>query len=356
MGNRKQHRVEALRKSIEGAVIKDPNGAHKRIIGYITAFFTVLNITLVRYDNVVFEKLRHETWEIDEDEYKASFTRKCGRDKNSLKAMGDMGYSGSTFFRTADSKFLIKSLPRHFEHRFFEADLIKPYYDYMASHPDSLLVRITDYVYAPYPTLGNILKLTPSNHIIMENLQYGKQSDPEKDKWEAYDLKPLQYFYPQRDLLPSPLVTETVLKKTLNVFKDKIRITRGEYEELRRTMEEDTMFLESADTVDYSLFLIRFPASSDPRVIGRGRSRFRSGLVSTDGLWKYRFATLDFFWSKHNLRTQALTGAVDAFNVVGQRGPMTITTSVEDYRQKFLQLVDDLVEVHEDINTSDKNG
>lgn len=38
-----------------------------------------------------------------------------------------MGYSGSSFFRTADNRYLIKSIPRAFEHSFFREDLLVPY-------------------------------------------------------------------------------------------------------------------------------------------------------------------------------------------------------------------------------------
>lgn len=222
----------------------------------------------------------------------------------------------------------------------------------MAAHPDSFLVRITDYVYAPYPNIGNLLRITPSHHVIMENISYGKESDPEKDKWETYDLKPLDYFYPLRDIVPSPLVTEKVLKKMVTVFEDKIRITRAEYEELKRTVEEDTLFLQSANTIDYSFFLVRLPASSDPGYFGR-KSRWRAGVLSTDGKWKYRGAILDFFWSRNNLRTQTMSEVVDAFNLVGHRGPMSTTATAVDYRQRFLTMVDGLVEVHEQSDSNE---
>ena len=36
------------------------------------------------------------------------------------------GYSGSTFFSTKDFRYLIKSVPRHFEHSFFKDETAEP--------------------------------------------------------------------------------------------------------------------------------------------------------------------------------------------------------------------------------------
>lgn len=63
----------------------------------------------------------------------------------------------------------------------------------MTRYPESLLVRITDFLHTPYRGLGNILCAAPSHHIIMENVMYGKEGDSLKDKWENYDLKPVTY-------------------------------------------------------------------------------------------------------------------------------------------------------------------
>lgn len=260
-----------------------------------------------------------------------------------------------TFFTTVDGKYLIKSLPRHFEYSFFRSDLFEPYCQYMAANPDSFLVRITDYVYAPYTTLGALLRITPAHHIIMENVLCGRDQDPSSAKWETYDLKPIDYFYPERDLLPDPLVSEATLDKLADVFEDKIRITRQEYAEFKKMLDQDTKFLQDANAVDYSLFLVRFPAGGcgcgseqrqrEDAALGR-QSPWRAGVQSVDGKWIYRAVLLDFFWAKHKLHAQALTGVVQTFNMIGRMGPMTITTTADEYRQKFLAMVEGMVEVH----------
>jgi hypothetical protein len=69
------------------------NQDKKSILGRILAFFGFFQLTLIRYKNELFNKLRDEVWELDEDEYRESF--RSGNKKASLKAVGDLGYSGS---------------------------------------------------------------------------------------------------------------------------------------------------------------------------------------------------------------------------------------------------------------------
>ena len=179
----------------------------------------------------------------------------------------------------------------------------------------------------------------------MTNTFSGRDEDVDHDKWEKYDLKPIDYFYPERDLVPDPLVSEETLNRLADKLEDKIRIRAVDYEGLKAVLDADTRFLCDANAVDYSLLLVRFPASSVPGTGGRP-SPWRVGVSSVDGKWKYRLVLLDFFWAKHRLRAQAMTGVVQTFNVVGRQGPMTITTTSEEYREKFLEMVDSLIEVH----------
>ena len=55
---------------------------------------------------------------------------------------------------------------------------------------------------------------------------------------------------------------------------------------------------------------------------------------------------LDFFYARHKLQAQALSGVVQTFNVIGRQGPMTITTTPSEYREKFLTMIAELIEVH----------
>lgn len=225
----------------------------------------------------------------------------------------------------------------------------------MAQHPASLLSWITDYIYAPYVTLGSLCNVTPAHHIIMTNALSDCDQGPARKQQETYDLKPIDYFYPELDLFPDPLVGKNVMDKLADVFEDKIRVSGTDYQELRKELDADTWFLKQVNAVDYSLFLIRGPAESGSGDTtggkhgrGSGRaSRWREGVRSVDGNWWYRVVVLDFFWAKHTLRAQAMTGAVQMFNVIAHKEPMTITTTAWEYREKFLHMVDSLVEVHE---------
>lgn len=180
----------------------------------------------------------------------------------------------------------------------------------------------------------------------MANTLVGRDQDPSKQSWEKYDLKPIDYFYPERDLFPDPFVSQETMEKLADKFEDKVRVSRDDYSALKRVLEQDTEFLSAANAVDYSLFLVRFPADSRPRGVGKESSRWRAGVPSVDGRWRYRVAVLDFFWAKHTLRAQAMTGAVQMFNVIGHMGPMTITTTAGEYRENFLAMVDELMEVY----------
>jgi hypothetical protein len=261
-----------------------------------------------------------------------------------------------TFFTTPNSKFLIKSLPRKFEQSFFRDRLLAPYVEHMELNEDSLLVRITDFLYCPTTTIGAALGTAPSHHIIMENILYGKSScsEDQQKRWETYDLKPNDYFFPERDVANGRLAPESVKERLIDEFNDKIRVTRDQKEELVAQLSRDSKILQDNNAVDYSLFLIRYPndlnAAEDDKVPtcpGRGSS-WRNGVVSRDGKWVYRAIVLDFFWAKDALQAQTLTGLVKLFNTLKfgkDHGPMSITTTSDEYRQRFLGMVEGMVEV-----------
>jgi hypothetical protein len=226
----------------------------------------------------------------------------------------------------------------------------------MELNPTSLLVRITDLLYSPVPSLGALVGTAPSHHIVMENILYGKSSctKASQKKWETYDLKPNDYFYPERDIAGGRLAPESVKERLIDEFPDKVRVTVDEKEELVDQLLRDTKILQDSNAVDYSLFLVRYPASLSsgqgnkvPVPPGR-QSGWRHGLVSRDKKWIYRAVLLDFFWAKDSLQATALTGLVNSWNFLTwgkENGPMSITTSADEYRSRFLKMVDTIVEV-----------
>lgn len=91
-----RRRQSALTKSIQSALLHDPDRFKKSALGRVLAFFTVRRIKLARHEAHFFEKLRREIWKLDEEEYQASFRSTGGQPP--LAAMGDLGYSGSVRF------------------------------------------------------------------------------------------------------------------------------------------------------------------------------------------------------------------------------------------------------------------
>ena len=234
----------------------------------------------------------------------------------------------------------MKSLPRSAESHFFREELRDPYYHYMQSHPDSLLVRITDLLWTPYRTIGGILQVVPDHHVVMENILYGKSEDDDEDEWEIYDMKPADYFYPERDVLQGRLSSESAKDKVVDIFKDKVRLTKAQSEELWATLQDDTEFLKTANAVDYSLLLVRYPANNK---VPPGMS-WRTGMLSADKKWIYRAVILDFFWSKHKLHAKAMTGLIKSYNLIDRQGPMSLTTSASEFQERFMAMVTSIVE------------
>jgi hypothetical protein len=273
---------------------------------------------------------------------------------------GDMGFSGSTFFTTEDGRYIIKSVPRHFEHSFFKNDLLVPYAEHVYNNPSSLLIRTTEFLESRYFSIGTILGVAPSHHIVMENLLYRKE-----DNWETYDLKPMSYFFPERDILDGQLTSEETKSKLADKFKDKLFLTLDEAEAFKGQLEKDTSLLANCNAVDYSLFLVRIPKSEAPNpfadpqleatpLFPPGPPSWRIGIPSTDGKWVYRAAILDFFWAKHKIHAKAMTALINAYNVFGRHGPMSVTTNSTEYRQRFLKMCAEIVEVRPD--SGEQNG
>ncbi|CAJ2509510.1 Uu.00g145360.m01.CDS01 [Anthostomella pinea] len=329
-----------------------------------------LTFQLVRSD--LFTSLRG-IWSIPEDDYKASFgagDRSGKKAKNALQPMSDMGYSGSTFFRTSDGAYLIKSVPRSFEHNFFKNDMLLPYAEHMQANRASLLIRITDFLESAQASIGILLGLAPSHHIIMENLLHGQDQEAEggaKDKWETWDLKPTSYFYPERDVAGGALTSEATKSKLADKFDDKLLLSRDEAVEFQAELQKDTKLLADCNVVDYSLFLVRISAedtpytdsqpSLEPGQASNGGTQpsfsppspptWRTGITSSDEKQVYRAAVLDFFWAKHTVHAKAMTGLINGYNLIDEQGPMSITTESKEYRVRFLQMCEEMVEIQD---------
>ncbi|OTA06469.1 hypothetical protein A9Z42_0072330 [Trichoderma parareesei] len=220
----------------------------------------------------------------------------------------------------------------------------------MWENPGSLLVRITDLLCVPYPTLGGLLGLEPTHHVVMEHLLYGIETDGDTVRYETYDLKPDDYFFPERDLADGRLAPQSIKNRLVDHFPDQIQVSQQATKDLMELLDTDTSFLAESNVLDYSLFLVRYPRSGgslfDVAEISsaeRQAGSWRMGVVSADGQWVYRAVLLDFFWARHKFRAKAMAGIVTAFNTWAGYGPMTITTEPFEYQRRFMKMVQKLV-------------
>ncbi|RDA88668.1 hypothetical protein CP532_4042 [Ophiocordyceps camponoti-leonardi (nom. inval.)] len=358
-------RSRRISASIADAITQPVTGVERQpgclgpCIQAAAAFFAFYRLNLARYRPADFLRLRLHVWQLDEEAYSDSFRNSSGRDDDAshqLVPVGDLGYSGSTFFTTPNGCFLVKSLPRSFEHEFFTQDLFDAYSARMTDCPGSLLVRITDMVYCPRTTLGGILGSAPTHHIIMENLLHleGDHGDA-----ETYDLKPDDYFFPERDIADGRLAPASIKDRLVDKFPGEVRVSPEAKRNLVKLLEADTALLADSSAVDYSLFLVRFPQTSGSPFADShaAPNSWRTGVASTDGRWTYRAVVLDFFWAKKKMRAKAMTGLVRAFNLLARKGPMSITAEPAEYRARFLRMVNKLVTSAEpQLPGSDETG
>ncbi|TGJ78632.1 hypothetical protein E0Z10_g10127 [Xylaria hypoxylon] len=380
-----------IARSVVYAILTSlPNGKPARKSSILAKAFRLfrlfwLSFRLLRPD--LFRALRG-VWQIKEDDYRASFgaestdnynstsnrkKRRENKKRDVLRPIGDMGYSGSTFFRTSDGAYLVKSVPRRFEHDFFKNELLLPYAEHMQQNPASLLVRITDLLEKTHKSLGGLLGLAPGHHIVMENILYGldcaSQNGPEQ-KWESWDLKPTSFFYPERDVAGGVLASEATKSKLPDKFDGKMKLTKARAAQFREMLEKDTRLLANHNAVDYSLFFVRISAAdvsdsgsqpplgtsqemeesispTPPSLSPPNPPTWRTGILSSDGREVYRAAILDFFWAKHTLHAKVMTSLVRGYNLIDEQGPMSITVESDEYRERFLKMCMESIEIEE---------
>jgi hypothetical protein len=228
----------------------------------------------------------------------------------------------------------------------------------MMQHSKSLLIRITDFLSWSRFGIGGLLGTAPTHHIIMENLLIGKDKEEGELKWETWDLKPTSYFFPERDIAGGMLTSDETKDRLADKFDDKIILTQAQADEFFEQLSLDTELLERCNAVDYSLFLVRIPLPSpsqsqqDTGIQATARAPFlppahswRTGVHSADERHVFRAAVLDFFWAKHKLHAKMMTMLIKAWNLIDRQGPMSITTTPEEYRHRFLKMCHEIVEI-----------
>jgi hypothetical protein len=222
----------------------------------------------------------------------------------------------------------------------------------MESNPRSFLVRITDFLGWRYPSLGGLIGISPTYHLVMENLLHGQK---ENSDWQTFDLKPMSYFFPERDIAGGKLASDATKSKLADTFNDKVLLSRKDADEFIKTLEQDTDLLAQHNAVDYSLMLVRIPKSSSSSSNPADESQnpfndppnWRTGIPSQDDKWLYRAVVLDFFWAKHKTQARTMTMLVNTWRIFDDQGPMSITTTAPEYRTRFLDMCREIVKVEE---------
>ncbi|KAG6303897.1 hypothetical protein E4U09_003740 [Claviceps aff. purpurea] len=331
--------------------------------------FSPFHLDLTRRQYADFHVLRHDFWDIEEDQYTSSFQpsasraaegpRPCDRSQEyvpSLESAADLGYSDSSLLHTSDGKYLVKSLNRSRESDSVVNELFDSYTVHVKTHPSSLLARVTDVLYAPRATLGSILGIQSRHHIIMENLLQGlgnnRDGATDDVKWETYDLKPDDSSSPEHDLTDgASLRSDEAVQGFVGEILDQVDAPPLVRQELIDILLEDTKFLARSNIANYSLLFARFPkAEVRPAATIEGEEdqiastvqvspSWRSGVSSTDGKWIYRAALLDFLWSTHKTCAKERTGFVGAFSSLFKKGRDSIPTEPEEYRSEFMGVV-----------------
>ncbi|KAH6636015.1 phosphatidylinositol-4-phosphate 5-kinase-domain-containing protein [Chaetomium tenue] len=368
-------RKEKIARSIVQAIVK-ANGTNRQrstllaqILAFFSAFFSLYQLLLRKIRPADFGNLRRNHWGVTDSDYVEAFqTDDGGAEEQALNAIGDMGFSGSTFYSTANHKYLVKSVPRHSEHSFFREDLLTPYVEHMAAQPRSLLVRVFDFLAVSGPSLGRVLRSAPSHHIVMDNIMYGREEAKKQGEadWESWDLKPTSYLYPERDIAGGVLTSEATKDHLADEFHDKIILSRDQTEDFFASLEVDSKLLSKHNAVDYSLFLVRMrtpqqaaasmlpPAESAAVTTNLpsgppSQQSWRTGISSADGKYLFRASILDFFWAKHKAQPRAMTLLIKLWNtLISKQGHMSITTTPDEYRERFLKMCRGIVEIRED--------
>jgi hypothetical protein len=85
-------RDDKISRSIVVAVRQDDDAVDDRLRFWkpVKTFFALYGLLLIRVRPELFKNLRTKTWNLSDQEYRASF-----KDKDALASKGDMGYSGS---------------------------------------------------------------------------------------------------------------------------------------------------------------------------------------------------------------------------------------------------------------------
>jgi len=158
---------------------------------------------------------------------------------------GHGGRSGSTFLKTCDGRFLIKLVPRHEYHAFFEH--APAYFAFVRTTPTtlpSLLVKVLGAFHVEFRSADK--KSTHSQWLLVqENLFFGH------DVVRMCDLKGAQRHRAGDD--PDDTVVDEHLFQLNGGYP--LLLSEAAKAQLTRALWNDTLFLSSINVMDYSLLV-----------------------------------------------------------------------------------------------------
>ena len=119
-------------------------------------------------------------------------------------------------------------------------------------------------------SLGVLLGLAPSHHIVMENLLVGRDEGESKGKdlwqsghdlptshdsqvpwkWETWDLKPTTYFLPERDIAQGRLTSQATTSRLADEFHEKLCLTQDQSDTFMSQPDKDSKVLAQSNAVD----------------------------------------------------------------------------------------------------------
>lgn len=184
----------------------------------------------VTFAPIVFGKIR-ELFSVTDDAYALSIGPEqlighltIGK-LTSFSHKSSDGKSGSFFFFSHDSKFMVKTISKSEANTFLK--ILPDYYRYMKSNPESTLVRLI-----------GLHEIHDQHVIVMGNVFHS----PVKIN-ECYDLKGSTVGRSNK---------EGFIKKDLDIKKGRFKLSSDDKKKLLSSIKKDTEFLKTLNIIDYS--------------------------------------------------------------------------------------------------------
>ena len=167
------------------------------------------------------------------------------------------GKSKASFFKSADNKYLFKSVNKNEFKMFIETAC--QYFHHNAKYlfhkmPSALSKMLGAFKIKIRKNKNNKLECENVYLILMENLFYGFENDQKLIK--AYDLKGslINRYIPKKNQKPNQVLLDTNFKEDFN--GEPLALDRSIYELLASAIHNDSLILSKINVIDYSLLVI----------------------------------------------------------------------------------------------------